>query len=132
MVTILDDERVRYHTVTPCRLADTRNATGPAGGPALAANQSRSFAVGGACGVPATAKAAAINVTVVGATAAGNLRLFPASAALPLASAINFGPGQTRANNAVVRLGAGGALGVRCDMATGSVHFLLDVTGYFE
>lgn len=128
VVTILDDERARYFTVTPCRLVDTRNATGPA----LAANQSRSFTVGGACGVPATAKSASVNITVVGATAAGNLRLFPASAAIPLASAINFGVGQTRANNAVVRLGAGAALGVRCDMPPGTVHFLLDVTGYFE
>jgi hypothetical protein len=32
----------------------------------------------------------------------------------------------------VVRLGAGGALGVRCDLPAGAVHFILDVTGYFE
>jgi hypothetical protein len=132
VVTILDDEKIRYYAVTPCRLADTRAAVGPAGGPALPANQSRSFTVAGGCGVSPSAKAAAVNITVTGATAAGNLRLFPAAAAIPLASAINFTAGQTRANSAVVRLGAGGALGVRCDLPAGAVHFILDVTGYFE
>jgi hypothetical protein len=133
--TILDDESVRYFTVSPCRLADTRNATGAAGGPALGANTSRTFPASGACAVPATAKALAVNLTVTGATAGGNLRLYPAGAPLPLASAINFGAGQTRANNAVVRLGTAGGIGVRCDMPAGSgqeTHFILDVTGYFE
>jgi hypothetical protein len=135
VVTLLDDESTRYFTVAPCRVADTRNAAGPAGGPALQANTSRSFAAAGACGIPASAKAAAVNVTVTGATVAGDLRLYPADAALPLASTINFGPEKTLANNAVVRLGTAAAVAVRCDMpagSTGSTHFILDVTGYFE
>jgi hypothetical protein len=60
---------------------------------------------------------------------------YPAGAPLPLASAIDFGAGQTRANNAVVRLGTAGGIAVRCDMPAGSgsqTHFILDVTGYFE
>ena len=34
---------LKLHTATPCRLADTRGPAGPAGGPALSANGTRSF-----------------------------------------------------------------------------------------
>jgi hypothetical protein len=51
---------------------------------------------------------------------------------LPLVSSINYSPGQTRGNNAVLTLGAGGAVVVRCDQAEGSVHLLIDVNGYFQ
>ena len=33
--------------VTPCRIADTRNAAGPYGGPELAANMTRNFTIPG-------------------------------------------------------------------------------------
>jgi len=137
VVAILDDDPSRYFTVAPCRVADTRNTIGPSGGPALGANSDRAFPVAGLCGVPATAKAVAGNVTVTGASVAGDLRFYPAGAAqgLPLASAINFGAGQTRANNAIMRLGAGGKATVRCGIPEGSggqTHFILDVMGYFE
>jgi hypothetical protein len=52
--------------------------------------------------------------------------------AAPLASTINFRGGQTRSNNAIVPLSATGDLAVQCDMASGSVHLILDVSGYFE
>jgi hypothetical protein len=45
---------------------------------------------------------------------------------------INFRKGQTRANNAVLLMNSTGEVSVRCDAASGSVHFLLDVDGYFE
>jgi hypothetical protein len=51
---------------------------------------------------------------------------------MPLASAINFRAGHTRVNNGIVRLGAAGASAVRCDMAAGQVHLVLDAFGYFE
>jgi hypothetical protein len=133
--TILDDEAIRYFTVSPCRLADTRNAPGPSGGPALSANAVRAFPAGGLCGVPPAAKAVAANVTVTGQTDLGNLRLYPADLQAPLASTINFRVGATRANNAIVPLGTAGAIAVQCDMAPGSpgqAHVILDVSGYFE
>ena len=116
----------------PCRLADTRDPAGASGGPALAANTTRAFPVAGLCGVPEGVSAVAVNVTVVAPTAAGNLRLFPAGAPAPNASTINFPEGRTRANNAVLPLGADGKIAVQCDMAVGTTHFLLDVTGYFR
>ena len=125
----------RFHTLPPCRVADTRNAPGPSGGPALAANTSRSFPTIGICGIPATARAVAINVTVTQTGDVGNLRVHPFGEALPTASTINFVANQTRANNAIVGLGLAGRLAVRCDMPPGSTattHFLFDVTGYFQ
>jgi hypothetical protein len=122
----------RFYTVTPCRVVDTRNPTGPYGGPALAANTSRSFAVGGQCGVPTTAKAASLNLTVTGGTAPGILRLYPGGTLTPLASAINYGAGKTRANNQTTPLGSAASLAVRCDQVSGIVQVIIDVNGYFQ
>jgi glucose/arabinose dehydrogenase len=121
-----------FYTVTPCRVLDTRDPAGPWGGPALAAGSDRAFAIGGRCGIPATARAVSINVTVTAPTDFGHLVLFPAGGAPPTTSAINFRPGQTRANNAIVTLGPAGDIVVRTGMATGNVQFILDVDGYFD
>jgi spore coat protein U-like protein len=84
------------------------------------------------CEIPAGVKAVAMNITVVGPTQAGDLRLFPTGGSAT-ASNLNFGAGQTRANNAEVKLSASGSISVTCAMAAaGSTHFLLDVVGYFE
>ena len=45
---------------------------------------------------------------------------------------INVRAGIVRANNAVVPLGIGGQLAVRCDMPSGSTEFFFDVFGYFQ
>ena len=53
-------------TVTPCRVIDTRNANGPFGGPYIAGGTSRSIAIpSSSCGIPATAVAYSLNITVV-------------------------------------------------------------------
>jgi hypothetical protein len=121
-----------YYTVTPCRLVDTRGPTGSSGGPALAANTDRGFPVTGRCGVPATATAVALNVTVTQGSAAGNLNLYPAGQAAPVTSSVNYGPGATRANSGVFLLSTAGQLAVLCRQASGSAHVLLDVAGYFQ
>jgi hypothetical protein len=118
--------------VTPCRVADTRDPNGPYGGPALIAGATRTFTVGGQCQIPLTAKAISINVTVTGPTSIGFLTLFPGGTAAPLASTINFRAGQTRANNAIVPLGAGGTMSVVDGQPSGTTHFILDVNGYFQ
>jgi len=123
------------YTLTPCRVADTRNPAGPSGGPALGANTTRSFPVTGLCGVPSTATAVAINLTVVDETDFGHLRLYATGAVMLDSSTINFTAYKVRANNGVIPLGTGGESRVRCDMrpySTGQTHFLFDVTGYFE
>jgi hypothetical protein len=120
-----------FYPVTPCRMVDTRNPVGDHGGPALTAGVPRAFGVMNLCGVPASARAVALNLTVTGPTAAGHIRLYPAGPATPLVSAINFGPGATRANNLVVALGAAGGVTALAE-PTGTTHLILDVTGYFE
>ena len=120
-----------FFTVIPCRVADTRNPAGPSGGPALLANSLRTFPVANTCEIPASAKAVAINVGVVSPTDFGDLRVYPAGGAPPLASTINFRPGQTRANNSVIGLG-GGQIAVQCDMPSGSTNFFFDVSGYYQ
>jgi hypothetical protein len=120
------------HTLAPCRIVDTRLAPGPNGGPALGAGAMRNFVIAGQCGVPATAKSVAVNLTATQPGSAGHLTAFPAGGAAPNASSLNFSAGQTRANNAVLSLGAGGAVSVNSVLPNGSVHFILDVTGYFE
>ena len=119
-------------TVPPCRVIDTRGPAGPTGGPALAAGSNRTFPVAGSCTIPPTARAVAVNVAVTEPTNFGFLTLFPGGGALPVASTINFAPGQTRANNATVMLGGSGEIVVRTGMSSGQVHFILDVTGYYE
>ena len=96
------------------------------------AGATRTFDVRGACGIPATARAIAVNVTVTGATRPGHLRLWATDEARPLSSTINFGAGLTRANNAVLRLGTAGSVSVFCSMASGTAHLVVDVAGYFE
>lgn len=125
----------RLYTVSPCRVADTRDPDGASGGPALAANAIRDFPVAGLCGIPPGARAVALNATAVNPTDSGNLRFFPAGQPAPLASSINFGLGRTRASNAVIALGADGKVSVRCDMppgSAGSTHLVLDAYGYFK
>jgi hypothetical protein len=129
--TIVDDDVSGYYAVTPCRLLDTRLTP-----PALSANTTRELALGsGPCGIPPGAGALVVNVAVVNPTAAGNLRVYPAGQPEPLASAINFTAGRTRANNALVLLGPEGRVWVKCDMPPGSggtAHLVVDLYGYFE
>lgn len=119
-----------YYTLAPCRVVDTRTSPdGPLAGPALVPG-ARVFPLAGNCGIPTSASAVSLNVTITQATDAGDLRLYPAGGEAPLVSTINWSPGQTRANSAVVRLASEG-LAVQCDQASGKMHLILDVNGYY-
>jgi hypothetical protein len=133
-VTKIAADSLAFFTVPPCRMVDTRNGDGPLGGPALQPGAVRTFALTGMCGVPSSARALSVNVTVTQATAAGDLRLLPGDQTiLTVASTINYTPGQTRANNAIALLAVdgSGSLQVKTDSA-GSVHLIVDVNGYFK
>jgi Subtilase family/PKD-like domain len=122
-----------FHTLAPCRVLDTRNAAGPYGAPPLQPGATRSFTFNAQCGVPSDARALALNVTETGPTAPGFVTVYPADLSAPLASVINFSPGQTRANNAVVKASGDGnvALAVR-NGSTGTVDLIIDVVGYIK
>jgi hypothetical protein len=129
-----------FFTLPPCRLLDTRNPSGPTGGPALPPGIPRVLLVTGTagevgpCGVPATAKAIAVNLTVVGAPQSGYLRFFPGDGQVPNAAALNFSAGQTRTNNAVLMLASSGTGTLAVQNSTGSalLNVVIDVNGYFQ
>jgi hypothetical protein len=119
-----------FFTLTPCRLLDTRLAA-----PVLSSGVDRTLVVPPTCGVPTTARALALNLTVVSSTGAGHLTARAGGTVVPSTSVLNFGSGQTRANNAVVPLpGSGiGTVSFRASVGgAGTVHLIVDVVGYFE
>jgi len=126
LVPALDTD---YFTVTPCRLLDTR-----AGSP-LVSGVTRLVSAAGSCGIPAGARALAVNVTAVSGSSPGNLVFFPGNYPAPPTNTVSFMTGAVRANNAILPLSTDGAatLAVLPMMqSTGSiVHVLIDVVGYF-
>ena len=122
-----------FYTLGPCRLVDTRSPVGPLGGPSLASGSTRRFNLAGTCGVPASAVALSLNVTIVNPTALGYLSLYSASLpSRPLASTLNYAPGRTRANNAVLGVSSDGLAGLDAYLSAGSADLVLDVNGYFQ
>ncbi|MDL2718968.1 MAG: hypothetical protein PT977_14570 [Acidobacteriota bacterium] len=123
---------LQFYAVTPCRAADTRSGFGGI----MSASTQRNFTIKGVCGVPVTAKAVSLNVTVVGPTQDGFVSLWPTGGTFPVVSTVNFNAGEPAlANGAIVPLAV-----ATPDLATvygtgsgsGTIHTILDVTGYFQ
>jgi hypothetical protein len=108
----------------PERIFDTRNGRGGATGP-LGPSTTR-VQVTGIAGVPAGALAAIVNLTATESGAAGFVVAWPCDQPRPLASNLNFLPGQNVANFAAVRLAADGSL---CLSSNTTVHGIVDVAG---
>jgi hypothetical protein len=114
---------------SPCRVVDTRWANGPFGGPAIGAWQSRSFVIPqGACGVPSTAAAYSLNVTVAPQGKLSYLTVWPTGQDRPVVSNLNSDDGRVKAVAAIVPAGVGGAISV---FATNTTQVVLDINGYF-
>ncbi len=131
----------QFFSVTPCRIVDTRGPTGVTGGPALASGSTRNFPISlapAACGVPNTAKAAVLNVTLVSPSLDGFLSIWPFGTTPPLVSTINAAAGEPAiANGAIVPLTTTDpnfniSLIYGTAVSGGSAHVILDVTGYFQ
>jgi hypothetical protein len=114
-----------FFTVTPCRVVDTR------GGPPVSPGHSGIFMMAGQCGIPSSANAVSLNVTVTQPTAPGHVLIYPYGllGPGPTVSTLNYRAGQTRANNAIVTLGSGGNIVVE---SAAPAHVIIDVNGYFE
>lgn len=134
---------LQFYSVTPCRLLDTRGPIGVDGGPALANGETRAFAVYGsnarACGIPSdgTVQAVALNVTISYPTFYGHLTVFPYATTLPNVSTLNFPGGEPAiANGAIVPLTVNPNFQVSARPTLGgvggSVHLIVDITGYFK
>jgi hypothetical protein len=123
---------LQFYAVTPCRAVDTRSGFGGT----MSASVQRNFTIKGVCGVPASAKAVSLNVTIVSPTQDGFVSLWPTGGAFPVVSTVNFNAGEPAlANGAIVPLAV-----ATPDLATiygtgsgsGSINTILDVTGYFQ
>jgi len=128
------DGPFQYYPVSPCRVADTRINSGGV----MGTGQDRTFGIQGVCGIPAGAKAVSLNLTAVGPTGAGYLTLYPSGMAKPTVSTVNFVAGDSAIpNGAIVPLGSaatfsGADLHVFAYAGGGTVHVILDVSGYFQ
>ena len=99
----------------------------------LAPSLARSFVLAGRCGIPATARAAAVNITVTqGTSGPGILTLYAGATPLPVASTIEYSAGQTRAANSVVSFGSAGDIQTKCQQPSGTVQLIIDISGYFQ
>jgi hypothetical protein len=115
--------------VTPCRIADTRNPVGTFGGPVMPGGSSRAFPIPqSACGIPNSALAYSLNVTVAPRSTLSYLTLSPAGQPRPFVSTLNSFTGKVVANAALVPAGSGGAVDV---FVTDTTDVILDINGYF-
>jgi sugar lactone lactonase YvrE len=118
-----------FYPVAPCRVADTRNAAGPFGGPEMEAGTLRSFAVpASSCAVPSNALAYSVNVTVVPDARLNYLTVWATGSGQPFVSTLNSFDGRVLANAALVPTGTSGAISV---FVTDRTHVVLDINGYF-
>lgn len=134
----------QFHPLTPCRVFDTRINDGAGGqttGAALANPGPHQFRIQGKCGVPNGAKAVTLNATITQPTRGGDLRMYPSAAVVGLndPSTLNYNAGEPAlANGAILPLSPVAQASSK-DMkvligmiGSGSVHLIVDVTGYFE
>jgi hypothetical protein len=133
-----------FYTVNPCRITDSRlSGNGSYGGPPLMGGEVRTVTVTGSwtgppssgCGIPTTAKAISLNVTITGPTAGGFVTLFPGGDGFPATSTISFSTNETLTNNTVVPLSFNGLghMSVGVGLPSGQqVNVIVDTNGYFQ
>ena len=120
---------LQFVPIKPCRVADTRNAAAPFGGPAIPGGSSRDFYIPQSpCNVPQYALAYSLNVTAVPVGDLGYLTVSPSGGSLPLVSTLNSYDGGVRANAAIVPAGVNGGVNV---FVTDPSQVILDINGYF-
>jgi hypothetical protein len=122
-----------FTAVTPSRIVDTRSGTGGFSSP-LGQGQIMIVPVAGSGGVPTMTSATppsavVLNVTVESPTVASDLVVWPDGASVPVASDLNFVPGQTVPNLVIVKLSASGKIDIRNDF--GSTSIIVDVVGWY-
>jgi hypothetical protein len=119
-----------FYPMTPCRIADTRNAGGVLGGPSLMANSIRGFPIlSSACDVSTTAQAYSLNFTAVPDGTLGYLTVWPSGQPQPLASSLNDPTGTVAANAVIIPAGPTGEVEV---YSTDNTDLVIDVNGYFS
>ena len=120
-----------FFPLTPCRVADTRNANGGLGGPYLQGGQERDFPVPtSACGIPANAQAYSLNFTAVpyNGQSLDFLTVWPTGEPKPVVSTLNNPTATVVANAGIVAAGTSGQIAV---YPSNNTQLVVDVNGYF-
>ncbi len=114
--------------IAPCRQYNSLSAT-----PLLQATNRAVTLTGAPCGIPATAKAVAVNITIFNINgAAGNGVLKVDTVSPPVTAWINYPPTeQQRGNAGVVSLNVSGQIWVQVAQGAGQIDFVVDTNGYF-
>ncbi len=123
---------LQFVPAPPCRVVDTRNPNGTFGGPPINGNTTRSFPLSegdNPCGIPSSAVAYSLNVTVVPEQTLGYLTIWPTGEGQPLVSTLNSPDGRIKANAAIVPAGTpSGSVSI---YVTDTTNVILDIDGYF-
>jgi hypothetical protein len=129
-VPATDPTALAFYPITPCRVADTRNAPAPLGGPSLFGGQSRTFPIPSAagCNIPAGAQAWSLNFAAVPKGPLGFVTAWPTGQNQPLVASLNALTGTVTANAAIVPAGTNGAIDV---FASNGTDLIIDINGYF-
>jgi hypothetical protein len=93
------------------------------------ANTTRTFPLPGECGLPATAAAYSLNMTVDPPGPMGYLSVWPTGGPQPTVSTLNDSKGLAVANGALVPAGASGSINV---YVANTTHVIIDTNGYFQ
>ncbi|MBI4910606.1 MAG: hypothetical protein HY820_43740 [Acidobacteria bacterium] len=122
-----------YFPLTQCRVMNTQDPslTGPFGGPAVSNSADRSLPIpsGRCAGLPATARAWALNASVVpSGVPMPFLSMWPSGTSWPNISQLNAFQGQTVANSGIVPASSNGSIDLR---VAGFTHVAIEVAGYF-
>ncbi len=123
----------QFTPMAPVRILDSRPDGGSPVGPystPWTTGTTRDVAVGGVSGVPASADAVVLNVTVTETTASSFLTIWPAGQTRPTVSSLNWTQGRTIPNAVTVKLGAGGKISIF--NLFGKVDVIADVAGYYD
>jgi hypothetical protein len=122
---------LNFYAATPCRLVDTRGASGSLGGPSIGADSARAFPLSiSPCGLPGypSAQAYSLNTTVVPQGPLGYITVWPTGGTQPLVSTLNASKGLVVANAAIVPASNTGSVSV---FATDPTDVIIDTNGYF-
>ncbi len=119
-------------TLPPARLLDTREGVRPS---TVSSKRSARSIRAMSCGCSRSdaavsrsdAEAVLLNVAAIGGARRAFVTVWPCGSDQPNASTLNIGVGEAIANNAIAKVGAGGAV---CLSASNSVELLVDASGY--
>jgi hypothetical protein len=122
-IAVGPSDPLRFIPVTPCRVADTRRGNPIQGG------THQDFTISGpTCGIPASAAAYSLNVSVAPRGSLRYITVWPTGQPQPVVTTLNSLDGRIKSNAAIVAAGTGDAISV---YASDTTDVLLDINGYF-